>query len=102
MAIDHNGTPVTVWLTPEQLARLTALATATQANRSTIIRRLIMGQRLPDPVYLSFCADLARIGGMLKHSIQDGNFPAACKLGQQAVNMARQFRRDYEQSNNNR
>lgn len=98
---DHNGTPVTVWLAPDQYDRLVVLAAAAKTNRSTIIRRLSMSQRLPDPAYLAYCSDLGRIGGMIKHYIQAGDIPQAYKLGQQAVNMARQFRLMYEHTHNN-
>lgn len=67
---------VKTYLSDDERARLDALAAQTRLSRSEILRRLILGQHLPDPGraagwehirdLMAANADLARLGNLLK------------------------------------
>jgi hypothetical protein len=87
MATDRNRFLVS--FTPEELVQVDALATQLRLNRSELLRRLVLGHRLPDAQafvsaqairdLLKVNADLARLGNLLKLALDDsdGTWPPA-------------------------
>lgn len=76
-----TGHTVKVYLDDEQLEHLDALARQLQLKRSELIRRLVLGQRLPDAEALAgwqhirdlmkINADLARLGNLFKLALDE-------------------------------
>lgn len=62
----HKGVAVRVWMRPEQLARLDAVAEIGGITRSDAIRRMIDQQPIPDRTCKQAVAALGRVGGLIK------------------------------------
>lgn len=87
MTTEHYRLSVT--LTPEERASVDVLAKQLRLNRSELLRRLVLGHRLPNPDdfaaaqgirdLLRINADQARLGNLLKLALDesDGKWPTA-------------------------
>lgn len=62
----HKGVAVRVWMPPEQLVRLDAIAAIGGITRSDAIRRMIDGQPIPERTCREAIASLGRVGGLIK------------------------------------
>lgn len=69
------------WMTPEEKREVTGLAQQVRLTTSELVRRLVIGRRLPDTGHyeavialVKINADLARLGNLLRMALDDPDF----------------------------
>lgn len=81
--------PLRSWVTPEEKQEVDDLAHQAHLTTSELVRRLVLGRRLPDTQrhedvlkLLDVNADLARLGNLLRLALDDSDFvpPGEMKL----------------------
>ncbi|PCI40974.1 MAG: conjugal transfer protein TraJ [Rhodospirillaceae bacterium] len=74
------------WLLPEEKSEVQALARQARLTTSELVRRLVLGRKLPDVHHheatlnlLKINADLARFGNLLRMALRDDNLGPATR-----------------------
>lgn len=88
----HLGYKINGWVSAEARQRLEELAESSGRRKTAVLESLIMGRRLPEKSYLQTLNVLAKLGGLLKFSVQSNRQDQIYALGCEIVKIARELR----------
>lgn len=88
----HKGYHLSVWISDEAAERLDELCAMSGRTKTKVVNALILDKPVPERSFARTVAYIAKLGGLLKHSIELGQSERVYQLGEQILKIARSLK----------